>query len=211
MKKIILSSLIATTLLTVTVPTVSVLAEESDKSVPNSELITEPKTAKINYESQPENLEYVYNLDGLAISSNVELDNTDFLRIQQELEETSQKPEITPYGPVQEGTYTGTIQYGPVNRVNTNKSVQVVADVFFAWVGTKIPTKWTNSTFKNYIVSSMLGWNAKPTYTREWISRATYSANTSYWQYFTTIVRHSSSSFNNPTHVTYYSTHIQKK
>lgn len=98
-----------------------------------------------------------------------------------------------------------------MNRVNSNKSVQFVVDVFIAWVGTKIPVKYTDTTFKNYIVSSVLGWNIAPTYTSEWISRATYTPNTDFWQYFSTIVRHSSSSFNNPTHVTYYSTHIERK
>ena len=211
MKKFLVSSLIATTLLSVTAPNMSVFAEETGKYTPNSENITNSNTTDIKVESSQEEIEHEYEYDGLIISSNVELKEEDFLRIKQEVKETSKKPEITPFGPVSDGTYTGSIIYGPVNRINTNKSVQFVADVFFAWVGTKIPTKYTDSTFKNYIVSSLLGWNAKPTYTSEWISRATYTYNTSYWQYFTTIVRHTSSSFNNPTHVTYYATHIQKK
>lgn len=215
MKKILLSSLIATTLLSATAPSFSVFAEETGTQVKDIAITTNPNATDLNVEAFQEEIEqeneHEYEFDGLAISSNVELNEEDFLRIKQEVKEASKRPEITPFGPVQDGTYTGTITHGPVNRINTNKSVQFVVDVFVAWVGTKIPTKYTNKTYKNYILSSVLGWNVKPTYTSEWLSRATYAANTNYWQYFSTIVRHTSSAFNNPTHVTYYATHIQKK
>lgn len=209
MKKILLASLITTMVLSFTVPTVPAFAAKTEIETVNSENMDNP--SNINTSPLQEITEYEYNYEDLIITSNIELNDVDFQRIKQEVTEPVNRAEITPYGPVQQGTYTGTIIHGPINRVNNNKSVQVVADVFFAFVGSKIPGRYTNSTFKNYIVSSMLGWNAKPTYTSEWISRATYTHNTSYWQYFTTIVRQSSSRFNNPTHVTYYSTHIQKK
>ncbi|CZR08049.1 hypothetical protein SAMN04488048_11947 [Trichococcus flocculiformis] len=211
MRKIFMCVLMTLTLLNVAAPDLSVFADENDTQVIKTEITGGPNTTIINANIIPEETVHEYEYDGLVISSNIALEEDDFLRIQQEVTEASKTSKITVRGPVQPGTYTGSIIYGPVNRVNSNKSVQFVVDVFIAWVGTKIPVKYTDTTFKNYIVSSVLGWNIAPTYTSEWISRATYTPNTDFWQYFSTIVRHSSSSFNNPTHVTYYSTHIERK
>ncbi|GEQ33344.1 hypothetical protein [Marinilactibacillus psychrotolerans] len=210
MKKILLSSLIATCLLSATIPGRLAFAKENSVNTPD-----------IESSSLEKELDHKYNYDGLTIESNIKLNEADLQRIQSEVThsnipkklETNDNSNrgIVPFGPVQSGTYTGSIIRGPVERINTNKNIKEIANVFVAWIGTHLPTKFTKSIVANYFFNKMTGWDFKPTYTSEWISRASYTYNHNYWQYFATIVRHSDSDVDNPTDVAYYSLYTEKK
>ncbi|SFH81742.1 hypothetical protein [Pisciglobus halotolerans] len=64
MKKILLSSLIATTLLSATAPSFSVFAEETGTQIKDTEITTNPNATDLNVEAFQEEIEQEYEFDG---------------------------------------------------------------------------------------------------------------------------------------------------
>ncbi|MDF2067466.1 hypothetical protein [Bacillus sp. Cr_A10] len=159
---------------------------------------------------------YTYLHNGIEISSNVQLTDSQVTQKLDQVKELSSKKsknlsksndltEITPYVQLPVDMYPGTITAGPYYDSYDNAIYREAADLLVAWVTTKVPAFLSKSTFTNYVTSKFLGWSSaiKDTYVGSWQSKS-WNPSLGLYEYHNTIVHYEDSQFRTPRTVTYY-------
>ncbi|AMX01167.1 hypothetical protein [Rummeliibacillus stabekisii] len=115
---------------------------------------------------------------------------------------TSEAPSITPF---QNDIGSNAITVVPAKKTHyDNSGVRDAADIVTAWLGTKIPVKLTEKTYRNYLVSKFTDFSSliKDTYVETYVIR-TWSEYDQMYLFKSTVVHYSDSHYDKINSVNY--------